>query len=106
MNGKSAKLNSANRLKEMDAFYKHTIKSRLFKEFPEEPLCIRNVIERFDGMLDYNVPHGKKIRGLCAYESLAILLNLNLDDESIQADKNLMDQALAISWCIEFVGVL
>lgn len=103
MNGNSAKLNSANRLKEMDAFYKQTIKSRLFKEFPEEPLCIRHVIERFDGMIDYNVPHGKKIRGLCAYESLAILLNLNLDDENAQADRNLMEQALAVAWCIEFL---
>jgi len=107
MNGTSSetfvKLNSSNRLKEMDAFFKNTLKSRLFKDYAKEPECIRNVIDRFDGMIDYNVPHGKKIRGLCVYESLSILLNLNLDDESSEKNNILIEQALATAWCIEFV---
>ncbi len=97
------KLNSYNRLKEMNEFYKKILKPRLFKDYAQEPACIKNVVDRFDGMIDYNVPHGKKIRGLCVYESLSILLNLNLDDESSEKDNTLIEQALATAWCIEFV---
>lgn len=97
------KINSLNRLKEMDEFFKTKLKARLFKDYSNEPLCIRKVIDRFDNMIDYNVPHGKKIRGLCAYESISLLLNLNFDDENFNRSDLLVEQALAVSWCIEFV---
>lgn len=102
-NDQGVKLNSINRLKEMDAFFRDILKARLFKDYTKEPACIRNIIERFDGMINYNVPHGKKIRGLCVYESLSILLNLDLDDEKCDRDNLLIEQTLATAWCIEFL---
>jgi hypothetical protein len=99
-----SKINSAKRLKEFDDFYHNQLKPRLFKNYLAEPTCIRKLIERFDYMIDYNVPHGKKLRGLCAYESLILLVDLNMDKEEFsQSDKILIEQSLAVGWSIEFV---
>ena len=54
-------------------------------------------------MIDYNVPHGKKLRGLCVYESLSLLIDKNANESQT---KELLDQAKAIGWCIEFVSYL
>ena len=56
-------IDSATRLKELDTFYKENLKQRLFKDYLNEKPCIRNLIARFEHMCDYNVPHGKKLRG-------------------------------------------
>ena len=47
-------------------------------------------------MIDYNVPHGKKLRGMCTYESFAILSNNEASIEYI-------NKAKALGWCIELV---
>ena len=108
MNGKT-KTN----LDEFDEFYKTKLKPILFKNYDNETKCIKDVIERFEKMVDYNVPHGKKLRGLCVYESFLQLLDLN---ES-KNEKNLgningydlnflIEDAKAIGWCIEFVNLI
>lgn len=85
-------------LKAFDEFYKNKLKHRLFEKFSNEPLCIKKVNERFEFMIDYNTPHGKKLRGLCAFESLLYLA------EEAQRDEALIEQTKAIGWCIEFVS--
>lgn len=47
-------------------------------------------------MIDYNVPHGKKLRGMCTFESYAILSNN-------EAPAGFVDKAKALGWCIELV---
>ena len=117
---------ASNSLKEFDEFYVNKLKPKLFDVYEREPECIRQVIARFRHMVDYNVPHGKKLRGLCAYESLLHLIGMdrsvsidpsessthnNNENEYINAklkdyDLNrLVDEAKAIGWCIEFVSV-
>lgn len=84
-------------LEEFDEFYEAKLKYRLFSNYLKQPQCILDVNKRFEEMIDYNVPHGKKLRGLCVYESV-----LELVEEEKQ-NEILMDQAKAIGWCIEFV---
>jgi farnesyl diphosphate synthase len=90
-----------NHLKRFDDFFTIQLKPKLREKYSNigEP-CILNVIERFEKMIDYNVPHGKKLRGLCVYESLCILNNLPFtsNDESL-------NNAIAIGWCIEVVSL-
>lgn len=92
-------MNSNTNLAEFDAFYKLKLKPALFKDYDSEPECIKQIIRRFDHMVDYNVPHGKKLRGLCVYESFLILNKHNSHCEK------LIDQAKAIGWCVEFVSL-
>ena len=87
------------RLTEFDDFYKTKLKVKLFQDYEKEPECVKNIIKRFDSMIDYNVPHGKKLRGLCVYESFCILNENNENPE-------ILDQAIAIGWCIEFVRII
>lgn len=83
-------------LAEFDAFYNQVLKPALFKEYESEVECLKQVLRRFDSMIDYNVPHGKKLRGLCAYESF-LILNTHTHSQGLK------DQAKAVGWCIEFV---
>lgn len=92
-----------NALAEFDEFYKLKLKPNLFNDYQNAPQCIKNIIKRFDHMIDYNVPHGKKLRGLCVYESLSLLIDKNANESQT---KELLDQAKAIGWCIEFVSYL
>ncbi|CAF0855251.1 unnamed protein product [Brachionus calyciflorus] len=97
----------SNRLHEFDEFYQNKLKQKLLQRFNLEPKCIQNVIKRFDEMIDYNVPHGKKLRGLCVYESFLHLMDIDPQDPKStfnNFDSNvLIDQAKAIGWCIEFL---
>ena len=102
---------SIDRLKLFDDFYVNKLKPKIFEKYTNEIDCIRKITERFENMIDYNAPHGKKLRGLCAYESLVNLLDLNESDPSQNTNKilhcdveSLIDQAKAIGWCIEFVS--
>lgn len=93
------------RLAEFDEFYASKLKPRLLDRYKDEVECIRKTIERFDRMLDYNVPHGKKNRGLCAYESYLGLLDkssTNCPDDLANRESRI-EQAKALGWCIEFV---
>lgn len=91
-------LSSDAKLKEFDEFYKTRLKSRLTDMYAGEPACVQKVIDRFDYMMDYNVPHGKKLRGLCVYESF---LNLVADKQVTLLE---IEQAKAVGWCVEFVS--
>jgi len=102
--------NSTDRLKLFDEFYLNKLKPKIFEKYKNDIECIKKITDRFENMIDYNVPHGKKLRGLCAYESLINLLDLNENDPAHNKDKvlnydvdSLIDQAKAIGWCIEFV---
>ena len=109
---------SSRNLNDFNAFYESQLKNKLFEIYynNEQPKCIKQVIDRFKIMVDYNVPHGKKLRGICAYESLLHLVGLdaNADQHHESSylsarnyDKNqLIDEAKAVGWCIEFVGFL
>ena len=100
MNPKSSTknlINSNQKLKEFDQFYYNNIRPKIMESYFNEPECIKNIISRFENMVDYNVPHGKKLRGMCVYESF---LNLLIEDE---IDQNSIQEAKAIGWCIEFV---
>jgi hypothetical protein len=103
------------RLKLFDEFYSNKLKPKLFERFAGQTECIKNVNDRFENMIDYNVPHGKKLRGICAYESLVNLLDLSETDSSWNQSKQLpanydanclIEQAKAIGWCIEFVSII
>lgn len=85
-------------LEQFDEFYVAKLKDRLFATYVNQPQCILDANKRFEQMIDYNVPHGKKLRGLCVYESVLLLL------EAEKQNEELMDQAKAIGWCIEFVN--
>lgn len=87
---------------EFESFYKNKLKQKLFEKFGNESFCIKKVNERFEQMLDYNVPHGKKLRGICAFESVVHLLDLNNPTDHYNIP-SLLEQAKAIGWCIEFV---
>jgi hypothetical protein len=94
-------LDEPNKLAAFDDFYTGQLKPRLVKEYSAEPECLVRIAARFHTVMDYNVPHGKKLRGLCVYESF---LNL-IDDGSrplIAAKK--IEEAKAIGWCVEFVS--
>jgi len=93
---------NTSRLAEFDDFYKTKLKVKLFHDNETQPECIKNIIKRFDSMIDYNVPHGKKLRGLCVYESFCVLTNEINDKSAVNSE--LLDQAIAIGWCIEFVS--
>jgi len=97
------KPNFPERLKELDAFFNQTIKARLFKDYANEPDSLKNIIERFSFMVDWNVPHGKKLRGLSAYQSVMILLDIDLEQTDNKNNHHLIEQSLAISWAIEFL---
>lgn len=84
-------------LEKFDQFYATQLKNRLFARYKNQPNCILDVNKRFEDMIDYNVPHGKKLRGICVYESVLQLI------ENEEQNEVLMDQAKAIGWCIEFV---
>jgi hypothetical protein len=90
-------LYSNDKLKHFDEFYFSKLKPRLVEQFSHEPQCLQKIVQRFELMTDYNVPHGKKLRGLCVYESF-----LNLQYET-NFDLKSVDEAKAIGWCIEFV---
>jgi hypothetical protein len=103
-------IKSIDRLKLFDEFYLNKLKPKIFEKYKNDIECIKKITDRFESMIDYNVPHGKKLRGLCAYESLIELLDLNEIDPAQNKDKafnydveSLIDQAKAIGWCIEFV---
>jgi farnesyl diphosphate synthase len=93
------------RLAEFDEFYASKLKPRLLDRYKDEVECIRKTIERFDRMLDYNVPHGKKNRGLCVYESYLGLLDKNSTNcpDDLANRESRIEQAKALGWCIEFV---
>jgi hypothetical protein len=90
-------------LKEFDDFYHSKLKPKLFEKYSNEPECIVKIIKRFDLMVDYNTPHGKKLRGYTAFESLAHLIDPQKLDELNYNHSNLINEAKAIGWCIEFV---
>jgi len=105
---------ASSNLKEFNAFYESKLKNKLFEIYYDEKQskCIKAVIDRFKIMVDYNVPHGKKLRGMCAYESLLHLVGLDMNSQIYESkylrernyDPNkLIDEAKAIGWCIEFV---
>lgn len=89
-------MSSAEFLKNFDEFYANKLKQELFKTIQNEPECIQEIIRRFETVTDYNAPHGKKLRGLAAYESLVSLTDTEND--------NLIDQSKAVGWCIELVS--
>ena len=106
---------NAERLRRFDEFYANKLKRVLFDdsnsiEASESSSGIRKVVERFEAMSDYNVPHGKKLRGLCVYESVLTILGLSddweldaVDDTNVDDRRRLVEQAKAIGWCIEFM---
>jgi hypothetical protein len=94
-----------NSLAELDEFYQTKLKQKLLELFKHEPACLQKVANRFEQMIDYNVPHGKKLRGLCAYESLLCLID-HQNSSAVNFDRErLIEQAKAMGWCIEFVCV-
>jgi hypothetical protein len=104
-----------NNLKEFDEFFKSKLKNKLFEIYhkEEQSECIKKVIDRFRAMVDYNIPHGKKLRGLCSFESLLHLVGLDINKQPYESkylsEKNydpnkLVEEAKAIGWCIEFVS--
>ena len=93
-------LSSSDKLKRFDEFYSQKLRAFMREEFAREPECLKRIVERFEQMIDYNVPHGKKLRGLCVYESFLSLQPTNAD---FTIDLKSVDQAKAIGWCIEFV---
>ena len=108
-------MSSTNHLKEFDEFYESSLKIKLFEIYYDgtHPECIKKIIDRFKYMVDYNVPHGKKLRGLCAYESLLHLVGLDHKDRENDCNylkiknydsRKLTAEAKAIGWCIEFVS--
>lgn len=101
----NTKLNGEpDRLKLFDEFYTNTLKPKLLDEYKPEPDCIRKTCNRFAGMLDYNVPHGKKNRGMCVYESFLRLIDSGaVKLEADQTRDELVEQAKALGWCIEIV---
>lgn len=106
---------SSRNVNDFNAFYESQLKNKLFEIYysNEQPKCIKQVIDRFKIMVDYNVPHGKKLRGMCAYESLLHLVGLDTNadqhhESSYLSARNydsnqLIDEAKAVGWCIEFV---
>jgi hypothetical protein len=89
------------KLAEFDDFYLNSLKPKLIREYSGEVECLRKITERFERVMDYNVPHGKKLRGLCVYESF-----LNLLEGSVsQVDARSIEEAKAIGWCVEFVSL-
>ena len=91
---------STEKQKAFDDFYTITLKPKLIAGYASDPECLDKIIRRFEHMVDYNVPHGKKLRGLCVYESF---LNL-IENEKEKVDTKLIEQAKAIGWCVEFVS--
>jgi len=97
----------ASNLAVFDEFFVNTLKPRLFNKYatqqkdgqqqPNQQQGVLKVIKRFEEMVDYNVPHGKKLRGLCTYESLKSLTS----DKEVSTD--LINQSKSIGWCIEFM---
>ena len=99
----------SDRLEEFDEFFKKDLKQKLFKEYSNETECIKSVVDRFDRVIDYNVPHGKKLRGICAYESSLNLLGIDLDSNRLNLNEEtiiLIEQSKSIGWCIELVSSL
>lgn len=95
--------NAHNLLAEFDKFYEGTLKSRLLGRYKSENESIRKLAERFEGMFDYNVPHGKKNRGMCVYESVLCMLDSNSLITAATNREELIEQAKALGWCVEFV---
>jgi len=93
-------------LKEFDKFYHTELKPKLFEKYSNEPECIAKITKRFDLMVDYNTPHGKKLRGFTAYESLAHLIDQKILEKHNYNHLNLVNEAKAIGWCIEFVRLI
>jgi geranylgeranyl pyrophosphate synthase len=73
-----------------DDFYAE-LKTTLLTNYQDE--SVRKALEHLDKVIDYNVPHGKKLRGLCTYESYLVLNNEKTDE----------NKAIALGWCIELV---
>ncbi len=97
-------LNTIINLKEFDKFYHTELKPKLFEKYSNETECIVKITKRFDLMVDYNTPHGKKLRGFTAFESLAHLMDQKKLENHNYDHLNLINQAKAIGWCIEFVN--
>ena len=104
--------NNKNNLIEFDEFYHNQLKPALLGKYACEnyPLVNNNVIKRFEKVVDYNVPHGKKMRGLGTYESVSHLIESLGDAYLVSYNLNanrtkLLDQSKAIGWCIEFVRI-
>lgn len=99
----SGEADLADRLSEFDEFYRSKLKVKLFEKYGNENESFKKVNKRFEQMIDYNVPHGKKLRGLCAYASLMSLIGSS--DCPVSYDRErLIEQAKAVGWCIEFVS--
>jgi hypothetical protein len=96
----NALLASQTKLAEFDSFYVNRLKPKLIAEFAHDATCLQKIVDRFERVMDYNVPHGKKLRGLCVYESF---LNL-LDGSAGHVSGRSVEEAKAIGWCVEFVS--
>lgn len=81
-------------LTNFDSFFQD-LKNAMLNDFQHEP-NLKTTLERLEKMIDYNVPHGKKLRGMCTYESFAILSNNEAPIEYI-------NKAKALGWCIELL---
>ena len=86
-----------NSLNKFDDFY-HEIKRTIVSHYGNEDESIKKALNHLEKVIDYNVPFGKKLRGLCTYESSLILLN--------NQSSNMMEtKAKALGWCIELVNI-
>ena len=97
---------ASDRLKEFDDFDKDRLKPTLSKKYALDGYgpSLRQVLNRFDQVIDYNVPHGKKMRGLCTYDSVNKLIASGANKFLQEADQDkLLEQSKAVGWCIEFV---
>jgi hypothetical protein len=93
------------KLKEFDGFFLNELKPVLLAKYSDDNnALIKQLMSRFESVIDYNVPHGKKMRGLCTFESVDYLLAANSSKSSSDDDKLLLlKQSKALGWCIEFV---
>jgi geranylgeranyl pyrophosphate synthase len=87
-----------NTLKKFDDFY-HELKKTIISHYRDDDdssLSINKALNHLEKVIDYNVPFGKKLRGLCTYESFLILQNN-------ESNENMEVKAKVLGWCIELV---
>ena len=98
---------TSEKIKDFDQFYQTRLKPALSNKYAlsQYGQSLRLVLNRFDHVIDYNVPHGKKMRGMCTYESVSQLIGSSAIEFLKKADHaKLLDQSKAIGWCIELVS--
>lgn len=85
-------------LKKFDDFY-YKLKKNIILQYRDDDdssLSINKALNHLEKVIDYNVPFGKKLRGLCTYESFLILKNN-------ESNENMEEKAKALGWCIELL---